>query len=134
MNIEENPKENYDKDNIFREEYNNYLSKQNKNQMKHSSCSGKDDTFEDSSIKNKIELNLKNQNKNDNIYEKFNQDYIDLYEEPTASGDLFNLLNNDEIIAEVNQIKSSYSQNDFILPESFKVNFDNINLDSETNK
>ena len=217
MNLEEGPKEKYNKDNIFLEEYSHYLSKQNKNQIKHFSCSGKDDTVEDSSInvkisekvedikitqkfypktelnvdedkikikeqiknslymnsklelnnqhleketeideKKKVKRNSKNEfdlknskqldflektklsEKEDKeiIYEKFNQGYIDLYEdeEQIASGDLFTLLNNDEIIAEVNQVKSSYSHNDFILPENFENIWDNSYLNSKTNK
>ena len=216
MNIEEGPKEKYYNDNIFREEYRNYLSKQNKNQIKHYSCSGKDDTVEDSSnkikisekvenseltqkfypktelnidenkikikeqIKNSLDVNSKlelnsrhlqqktelddkkevknnskkefnlksskqldfldkknyNEKENENIYEKFNQGYIDLYEdeEQIASGDLFTLLNNDENIVEVNQVKSSYSHNDFILPENLENICDNRYLNSKTNK
>lgn len=89
----------------------------------------------DSTLKYKSELNLEAKKKDNEkkIYEMFNNEepFLDLYKNPEeSSGDLFDIINNDNANVEVSQKKQIYNTqvNKEIIPETF-----NMILSSENN-
>ena len=77
------------------------------------------------SVKNKTEINYEDKKKENEkkLYDMFNNEaYIDVYEYPSPSGDLFNMIDKEEPNAEVNQEKPIYNtQLNHEIPESFNM-------------
>ncbi len=79
----------------------------------------------DFTLKNKTEVNREDKKKEieSKVYSMYNQEhFFDIYETPSATGDFFNSINEDEASAEVNNSKPIYNTTiNNEIPESFKM-------------
>ena len=79
----------------------------------------------DFTLKNKTEVNCEDKKKEieEKVYSMYNQEqYFDFYDTPPVTGDLFNVMNEDEASAEVNITKPIYNTTvNKEIPETFKM-------------
>ena len=79
----------------------------------------------DFTLKNKTEVNCEDKKKEieAKVYSMYNQEqYFDFYDTPPVTGDLFNVMNEDEASAEVNITKPIYNTTvNKEIPETFKM-------------